>query len=135
MLKELRGTKTSGLTRAIGVSTHSVAVVREASAFDELDAIMTIGCRADQATVDKFPENVPLEDGSIEEMFDAMKLAHERGKGVIAIKVLGTGARPFVRSYRSSIRSIARLDYVDAMIVGMKSLDQVRKNARAILSP
>ncbi|MDH5783394.1 MAG: aldo/keto reductase [Candidatus Bathyarchaeota archaeon] len=134
VLKELNDLKTTGIVKAIGLSTHSVTVVREASKFDEVDVLMTICCKADQVMISKFRERIPLEDGSIEEMFHAIKLAHSSGKGVIAMKVLGTSAQPLVRNYQSSIKSIAQLDFVDTMVIGMRSLDEVKKNAKVILS-
>ncbi|MFB0567065.1 MAG: aldo/keto reductase [Candidatus Bathyarchaeia archaeon] len=134
VLKELNDLKATGIVKAIGLSTHSVTVVREASKFEEVDVLMTICCKADQAMISKFRERIPLEDGSIEEMFHAIKLAHSSGKGVIAMKVLGTSAPPLVRNYQSSIKSIAQLDFVDTMVIGMRSLDEVKKNAKVILS-
>jgi len=134
VLKELNDMKTTGIVKAIGLSTHSVTVVREASKFEEVDVLMTICCKADEALISKFRERIPLEDGSIEEMFHAIKLAHSSGKGVIAMKVLGTSAPPLVRNYQSSIKSIAQLDFVDTMVIGMRSLYEVKKNAKVILS-
>lgn len=134
VLKELNDLKTTGIVKAIGLSTHSVTVVREASRFEELDVLMTICCKADQAMISEFREHIPLEDGSIEEMFHAIKLAHSGGKGVIAMKVLGTSALPLVRNYQSSIKSIAQLDFVDTMLIGMRSFDEVKKNVKVILS-
>lgn len=134
VLKELGDMKTTGIVKAIGLSTHSVAVARRASRFKELDVIMTMCCKADQTIVNKFHEQIPLEDGSIKEMFQAIKLAHSMGKGVIAMKVLGTSTPPLVKNYESSIKSIAQLDFVDTMVIGMKSLDQVKKNVKVILS-
>lgn len=132
VLGELNEMKTAGIVKAVGLSTHSVTFVREASKFKELDVIMTICCKASQATINSFQPHIPLEDGSIEEMFHAIKLAHSRGKGIVAMKVLGTAA-PLVKNYKSSIRSIAKLDFVDAMVIGMKNLNEVKKNTRVIL--
>ena len=88
---------------------------------------------ADQIMINKYPRNIPLEDGSIEEMFDAVRLAHDNGKGVITMKILGTSAPPLIKNYQESIKSIARLDYVDALVIGMKNMDEVKKNVKAIL--
>lgn len=134
VLKELAELKKAGTVKAIGLSTHSVAVVREASRFEELDVIMTVCCRAKQAVIDRYPDRIPLEDGSIEDMFSAIEMAHSRGKGVIAMKVLGTSTPPLARNYRSSIKAVAGLDFVDAMVIGMRSLSEVEKNVRAILA-
>jgi len=134
VFKEMNDLKTTGIVKAIGLSTHSVAVVRETAQFEELNIIMTICCRADQALINKFQERIPLEDGSIEEMFKAIKVAHDDGKGVVAMKVLGDRAPPLIRNYESAIRAIAQLDFVDAMVIGMRSLDEVKKNVRALAS-
>lgn len=134
VLKELTDIKTTGIIKAIGLSTHSVAVTRKAGQFEELDVIMSICCEANQVLINKFRERIPLEDGSIEEMFHAIKEAHDNGKGVVAMKVLGNSAPPLVRNYQLSIKSIAQLDFVDTMVIGMRSLNQVKNNIEVILS-
>ncbi len=134
VLKELEAMKRTGIVKAIGLSTHSVAVVREAAQFDELDVIMTICCKADKTLISKFRERIPLEDGSIKEMFQAIKLAHDNRKGVIAMKVLGDSAPPLIRNYQSAIKAIAQLEFVDAMVIGMRSLDEVKKNIKVLAS-
>jgi aryl-alcohol dehydrogenase-like predicted oxidoreductase len=134
VLKDLRDIKKTGLVRVVGLSTHSVAVVKEASEFEEVDVIMTICCNTDQKIIDKFPQHIPLEDGSIDEMLHALNLAHKNGKGVIAMKVLGSACPPLVKNYQSAIRAILRLDFVDTMVVGVRSLDEVEKNVKAVLS-
>jgi len=134
VLKGLAEEKEAGRVRALGLSTHSVVVTEEASRFDEVDIIMTIYCKASQATVSNFKDHLPLEDGSIDGMLRAIKLAHAAGKGIIAMKVLGDGAPPLIKDYAASIRSIARLDSVDAMVIGMKSVEEVEKNVKAFAS-
>jgi len=132
LLRRLQHLKESGSVRAVGISTHSVAVAREAAEFDELDVVMAICCKADQATLSKFRDRIPLEDGTMDGMYRALRLAHDNGKGVIAMKVLGDAAPPLVGNYWSSIRAVARLRFVDTLVVGMKSLTQVRKNIKAL---
>jgi len=134
VLKELSDMKATGTVKAIGLSTHSVTVVREAALFEELDVIMTICCNADQAMINKFRSIFTLEDGSIEEMFYAIRLAHSSGKGICAIKVLGGSSPPLVENYQSSIKAIAKLDFVDTVVIGMRSLDEVKNNVKVILS-
>jgi aryl-alcohol dehydrogenase-like predicted oxidoreductase len=134
VLKELNNLKATGMIKTVGLSTHSVTVVRKTSTFNELDIVMTICCNASQATINRYPENIPLEDGSKEEMFHAIRLAHENGKGIIAMKVLGTAAPPLVKNYKSSIKTVAKLDFADTLVIGMKNLEDVKRNAQAILS-
>jgi len=134
VLSELSALKTTGTVRALGLSTHSVRVVKEASRLEDVDTITAICCSAEQATINKFREHIPLEDGSIGEMLKAIQTAHQNGKGVVAMKVLGTGAQPLLKNYESSITSIAKLDFVDTLCVGMKNLEEVKKNVSAILA-
>jgi len=43
-------------------------------------------------------------------------------------------APPLVRNYQSSIKSIATMKTVDAMVIGMENLEQLKKNIKAILN-
>ena len=134
VLKKMKDLKTTGIVKAIGLSTHSVAVARKAAQFEGLDVIMAICCKADQALINKFNELIPLEDGSMQEMFQALKLAHDNGKGVVAMKILGGEAPPLIKKYQAAIKGVAQLDFVDAMVIGMRSLDEVKKNLMVIAS-
>ena len=132
VLKDLVAAKASGRARAVGLSTHSVKVAREAATLEAADVVLAVCSTAREAVLRRLPENVPLEDGSMEEMLDAVRALHAAGKGTVAMKVLGTGAPALVQDYRRSIGSVSRLDFVDALLVGMKDLDQVVRNVAAL---
>jgi aryl-alcohol dehydrogenase-like predicted oxidoreductase len=134
VLKEMKELKTTGIVKAVGLSTHSVAVARKAAQFKELDVIMAICCKANQALINKFNELIHLEDGSMREMFQALKVAHDNGKGVVAMKVLGGETPPLIEKYQESITGVAQLDFVDAMVIGMRNLEEVKKNIMALAS-
>jgi len=134
VLKELKEVKAAGIVKAIGLSTHSVAVVRKVAQFDELDVILAVCCKANQALIKKFRKYIPLENGSMEEMFQALKVAHNNGKGVVAMKVLGDQTPSLVRDYQVAIKAVAQLDFVDAMVIGMRGLDEVKKNLKVVAS-
>jgi len=133
VLRKIKDLKATDVVKAVGLSTHSVAVVRKASQFEELDVILATCCSADQALISKFQKRIPLEDGSIDEMFYALKVAHDNGKGIIAMKVLGNKTPPLIKNYEAAITAVARLDFVDSMLIGMQSLDEVKKNIKAIM--
>jgi aryl-alcohol dehydrogenase-like predicted oxidoreductase len=132
VLKEMKDLKMTGIVKAIGLSTHSVVVTRKAAQFEELDVIMAVCCKADQSLINKFNELIHLEDGSMQEMLHALKLAHDNGKGVIAMKVLGGETPQLIEKYQAAIKGVARLDFVDAMVLGMRSLEEVKKNTMVI---
>jgi aryl-alcohol dehydrogenase-like predicted oxidoreductase len=130
-LREMKELKTSGVVKAIGISTHSVKVAEKAANFEDLDVLMAVCTKISQATIDKFPKYIPLEDGTMNGMFNALKIAHENGKGTIAMKVLGNGLPSLVRNHEKVIKIVAELEFVDAMVIGMKNLEEVRKNLKA----
>jgi len=134
VLKSLKNLKATGIVKAVGLSTHSVDVVQKASQFEELDIIMAICCNANQAVINRFQKHIPLEDGSIDEMLHALRLAHKKGKGIIAMKVLGDGVSPLVSNYQLAIKAVSKLDFVDAMVIGMQNLDEVKKNVNVLAS-
>jgi aryl-alcohol dehydrogenase-like predicted oxidoreductase len=134
VLRELRDVKATGIAKALGLTTHSVEVAKRAACFEELDVIMATCCKADQVLIDKFRDRIVLEDGSMDEMFSALKLAHDNGEGVIAMKALGDKTPPLVEDYQTSIKEVAQLDFVDALVIGMRSLDEVKKNVKVVLA-
>lgn len=133
-LEELESLKARGIIKAAGLSTHSIAVVKKAAATKELEVILATCCKVEHNLIKKLQENIPLEDGTMEEMFQGLKLAHSKGKGVIAMKVLATGDPSVVDNYQSAIRAVSRLDFVDAIVIGMRNLEEVKKNIQALTS-
>jgi aryl-alcohol dehydrogenase-like predicted oxidoreductase len=134
VLSEMKDLKAAGIIKAIGLSTHSVTVAKKAVQFDELDVIMAVCCKANRALINKFNELIHLEDGSMQDMFQALKLAHDNGKAVLAMKVLGGGAPPLIANYQQAIRAVAQLEFVDALVIGMCNLEEVKKNAEVLTS-
>jgi aryl-alcohol dehydrogenase-like predicted oxidoreductase len=134
VLREMKDLKTTGIVKAVGLSTHSVTVAKKAAQFDELDVIMAVCCKADQALINKFNELIHLEDGSMQEMFKALKLAHDNGKAVLAMKVLGGGTPSLIAEYQQAIRAVAQFEFVDALVIGMCNLEEVKKNVEVLAS-
>lgn len=132
VLKDLSRKKSEGVVRAVGLSTHSVSVVREAARFEDVDVIMAICYKPHPEIARRYQDLIPLEDGSMEEMLESLEMAHDNGKGVIAMKVLGNGAPPLVKALADSIRWVGALAAVDAMVVGMKSIGELEKNVAAL---
>jgi aryl-alcohol dehydrogenase-like predicted oxidoreductase len=131
VLRGMKELKANGFVKAIGISTHSVKVAEKAAEFRDVDVIMAICTKISQAMIDKFPKYIPIEDGTMNDMFKALKTAHENGKGIIAMKVLGSGLPWLVRNPGKVIRAVAQLDFVDALVIGMKNPDEIRKNLRS----
>jgi aryl-alcohol dehydrogenase-like predicted oxidoreductase len=115
-LQYLVAAKQAGLVRAIGVSTHTVEVVRAAALYDEIDVIHPI----------LNSRGIGICDGSVADMQAAILFAADMGKGIYTMKALGGGhlspAAAVAFSWIREQRGIA------AVAVGMQSVAEVEVN-------
>ena len=82
------------------------------------------------------PEGVIM-DASPDEVMAVLRKAHDRGKGIIGMKIFGEGKLSEESQREKSLRYVIGSKNVDCMTIGITSVDQVRrcgKNAfRALL--
>lgn len=110
--------KAKGVVRAVGISTHSVQVVRRASAIPEIDVIFPIINRSGMGIL----------HGTREEMEAAIAEAHRQGKGLFAMKVLAGGN--LLSDLQEAINYVRRLEGVSSVAVGMVNKDELFINLR-----
>ncbi|MDO4585755.1 MAG: aldo/keto reductase [Planctomycetia bacterium] len=106
--------KEKGLIRAHGVSIHALSALKKAAVHPWVDALHT---RLNTA-------NTRME-GSIEENVEAINTAHQNGKGVIIMKVLGEGAIQDPLERKRSTDFVTRLPSKDVMVVGFEKRQHV----------
>ena len=109
--------KDSGLVRAVGLTTHSTGVLRQAADVPEVDVVCTI-----LNLTGRF-----VEDGSLEEHLDAIKAVHDAGKGVYVIKLLHAG-RIRDRADEAIRWALQHHEFVDAWNIGMYDTGDVVRN-------
>ena len=105
-----------GYVGAVGISTHVVSVVAQAPRLPEIQVIHPLINRAGLGII----------GGSAADMAAAIAAAHQRGKGIYAMKVLGGGN--LLAEREASIRYVMGLPGVDAAVVGMLSTGEVDYN-------
>ncbi|MHC1746067.1 MAG: aldo/keto reductase [Negativicutes bacterium] len=115
-LKYLVDAKQAGTIRAIGVSTHTVEVVRAAAMYDEIDVIHPI--------LNK--QGLGICDGTAFDMLSAIQFADSMGKGIYTMKALGGGHLSSVAP--AAFEWILSQTGIDAVAVGMQSREEVRVN-------
>lgn len=108
--------KQKGLIRAVGVSTHTVEVVKAAAMIDEIDVIHPI----------LNYRGIGILDGSVEDMLAAIHFAKIMGKGLYSMKALGGGH--LIKSSEQALAWILQQPDVDAVAVGMQSQEEVKAN-------
>lgn len=106
-----------GLIGAVGLSTHCAPVILAAADMDGIQIVCAPFNR----------EGSRIEEGSLSEMEVALKKAHDAGKGVYVIKVLGKGELTY--DIPGALRwAFARRDFIDVYNLGVANLSQLREN-------
>jgi aryl-alcohol dehydrogenase-like predicted oxidoreductase len=114
--------KEKGLIRAHGVSTHSNAAVEHAAQTPWCD-VVHVRINSEGMNMDGPKDNTTQR---VEESVRAIQSAHNAGKGIIAMKVLGEGKMSGNYELRKkSTNFVKNLDCVDVMIVGFTEKQHV----------
>lgn len=115
-LDYLAKAREAGLIKAVGISCHTVAAVKAAINFPELDVIHPlINYRG-----------IGIKDGSTAEMLAAIKEAYAHGLGIYGMKVLGGGH--LGGAVKQAISFARDLECLHAIAVGMASRDELMVN-------
>lgn len=105
--KALLNCKSQGKIKNIGITSHSIDTIKKAVRDEKFDTI-------------QFPYNI-VEDQA-DEIF---REAHKRNIGIIVMKPLAGGA---INNAKLAIKYILSKEYIDVVIPGMDSVDQVLEN-------
>ena len=111
----LQELKDKGIVKYIGFSTHSSPkAVRKAP--KEVEIILA-----------SIHENY-IDHGTKQEMLEALEKQHKRGKGIIAMKVLGAGKH--AKEYEKRIKEARRYKFLHSYNIGMKTSSDLTRNVR-----
>lgn len=106
-----------GLVEAVGISTHCVAGVRDAASIPEIEVIHPIINLA----------GVGIQDGSRDDMLEAISFAAAMGKGIYGMKCLGGGH--LIPDADRAMEFALSLPELASVAVGMQSREEVLYNA------
>ena len=121
-MESLAKLKKEGVIRAHGISSHSNAATELAAATEWCDVIH-VRMNSEGMSMDG-PQDNPAKQ--VEDAVRAAKTAHDAGKGIICMKVLGEGRmsdKPDLR--KKSTKFISSLNSVNAMIVGFSEKEHI----------
>ncbi len=111
-----------GIIRAVGASTHHVALVHG------LIRLLDEGVPVDVCHPLYNKAGIGIADGTADEMGAALELAHARGIGIFGMKALGGGH--LCGTAEDALRFVLDKPYIDAIAVGMQSTEEVDANLR-----
>ena len=118
-LNYLAEQREKGHIGAVGVSTHFIRCVRATARFPQIQVVHPLINRA----------GIGIQDGSREEMEDAIRTIRTRGVGVFAMKPLGGGH--LMSDNRAALEYAVHSPLLDAVAVGMQSFAEIDANAAA----
>ncbi len=105
--------KARGHIGAVGVSTHHVACVKAAPRFGMIEVIHPL----------INAEGIGIQDGTREDMEQAIAAARESGIGIFAMKPLGGGH--LIRGSRAALEYAISNPLLDAVAIGMQSEEEI----------
>lgn len=108
--------KEQGIIKAVGISTHTIRAVKAAAKLPEIDVIHPI--------INK--TGLGIQDGPLEDMLEALKIAKANGKGIYGMKPLGGGN--LIHSAEECFRFVLDLPILDSIAVGMQTKEEVLAN-------
>lgn len=104
--------KANGQIKAVGCSCHNIDAMREAAVSPWVDVML--------ARINPFGVKM---DGSPEQIVEILQTAHDGGKGVIGMKILGEGSTADRKE--ESLKFVTGLDCVDAIVIGFLNGEEV----------
>jgi len=111
----LQELKDKGIVKYIGFSSHS-SPEAVSKAPKEVDIILA-----------SIHENY-IDNGTKQEMLTALEKQYKKGKGIIAMKILGAGKD--VKSYKERIKEVRRYKFIHTCNIGMKTSSNLTRNVK-----
>jgi predicted aldo/keto reductase-like oxidoreductase len=108
--------KQQGIIQAVGLSTHHIAAVRAAADTPEIDVIHPI----------TNINGLGICDGTMDDMLEAIKYAHDKGKAIYGMKPFGGGN--LLHSFRQCLEFVTSIPHLHSIALGMQSVEEVRMN-------
>ncbi len=121
-LAYLQEAKREGKVRASGLSAHSPSVIAQAAQLEGIDVVCGTFNRSGSW----------IDDGTLEDMGEALGCAYAASKGVYVIKVLGLGAE--LPDVKGAIEFAMEKPFIHVYNLGMKNLRELEENLGIINS-
>ena len=113
-MEGLARAKDEGIVKAVGISCHSLAALREAAESSWVDVILT--------RINPFQSHM---DGTPEVINEALAVAQRNGKGVIGMKIFGEGSRVKDNEREQWLRFALTEANIHCMTIGFESVTQM----------
>ncbi|MCL2624464.1 MAG: aldo/keto reductase [Planctomycetaceae bacterium] len=116
--KALQDEKQRGRVRAIGVSCHSLDAFKKCLEVDELDVVLV--------RINPFGKDF-LTDDDPDKVVPVIKALHDKGVGILGMKIFGEGRCTEAAQRRESLEFVTGLGTVDTMTIGFTKIPEVHE--------
>jgi predicted aldo/keto reductase-like oxidoreductase len=113
--------KQKGRIRTLGVSCHTLDALSESVDCDALDVHLV--------RINPFRKQM---DGSPEDVSARIKRMHDKGRGVLGMKIYGEGAFKTREERLASLKYVLKLGTVPAFTIGFKDIKQIDETLQLI---
>jgi aryl-alcohol dehydrogenase-like predicted oxidoreductase len=118
--------KQKKIIRAHGVSCHSLPALKKAAAMKWVDVnlvrINPLGMEMDTEELGVFTKS---DESHVPAVVKQLKLMRENGHGIIGMKLIAQGRLTAIEDRRKSIEWVMKSNLVDAVVIGMKSREEI----------
>jgi aryl-alcohol dehydrogenase-like predicted oxidoreductase len=124
----LSDAKARGKVKAVGVSCHGMDPLRAAVKCDWVDV--------DLARINPVGGPAGRMDGTPEQVAECLRAMHDKGKGILGMKILAEGTLKTPEDQLRSLRFVLGLGCVDAFVIGFESpaqIDQIMRHIDTVL--
>ena len=122
----LEQAKEKQIIRAHGVSCHSLPALKEAAALGWVDVnlvrINPQGAEMDTAAPAVFSRSG---ESDVPAVVNQLRVMRKNGHGIIGMKLIGQGQFTDIEDRRKSLTWVMQNDIVDAVVLGMKSKEEI----------
>jgi 1-deoxyxylulose-5-phosphate synthase len=126
LMDGLEEAKQKKIIRAHGVSCHSLPALQKAAALNWVDVnlvrINPQGAEMDTAEQTVFAAS---NESHVPAVVEQIKAARKNGHGIIGMKLIAQGKFTNIEDRRKSLAWVMRNNLVDAVVVGMKSKEEI----------
>jgi aryl-alcohol dehydrogenase-like predicted oxidoreductase len=126
LMAGLEEAKQKKIIRAHGVSCHSLPALKKAAALDwvnvNLVRINPQGAEIDTAEAAVFTKS---NESNVPAVVEQLKIARKNGHGIIGMKLIAQGQFTSIEDRRKSLTWVMQNNLVDAVVIGMKSKEEV----------
>lgn len=105
--------KSEGLVGTVGISTHSCQVLKEITEWPDVEVVLAVLNQGLRGVL----------EGTMAEMHEGIKKAHEAGKGVYLMKIFAGGN--LFASARQALEFALAIPEVASIAVGMQSMEEI----------